>query len=79
MPNPTIVWGWVYAIVGGRKKVVVNIDEILLELTARNDSWRHAIYEMAEIDNTEPDFVEELMNQGYSDCLRDIAKALGRG
>jgi hypothetical protein len=62
----------------GRKKVVMNIDEILLELTARNDSWRDAIYEMAEINNTIPDFVEEIMNQSYSDCLRDIAKALGK-
>lgn len=56
----------------------MSIDEILLELTMRNDSWRHAIYEMAEIDNTEPDFVEEAMNHGYSNCLRDIAKALGK-
>ena len=56
----------------------MNINEILLELTVKNDSWRHAIYEMAEIDNTEPNFVEELRNEGYSDCLRDIAKALGK-
>ena len=56
----------------------MDINQILLELTVKNDSWRHAIYEMAEIDNTEPDFVEEAMNHGYSNCLRDIAKALGK-
>jgi hypothetical protein len=27
IPNPTIVWGWVYATVGGRKKVIVGICE----------------------------------------------------
>lgn len=56
----------------------MDINQILLELTAKNDSWRHAIYEMADIDNSEPDFREEAMNEGYSDCLRDIAKALGK-
>jgi hypothetical protein len=56
----------------------MNIDEILVQLTLRNNSWRDAIWANAEIDGVEPNWIEVEQVNSYENCLRDIAKALGR-